>query len=81
VNAQRAWDADARGLGRKKPDNWRNIVTVYPSQDAIAKADELATLTGLSRTKAITAALEVMDPRTTARQHIERHIAEEGKSA
>jgi hypothetical protein len=59
----------------------RPRITVFISEDAIAKADELATLTGLSRTKAITAALEVMDPRTTARQHIERHIAEEGKSA
>jgi hypothetical protein len=59
----------------------RPRVTLDLSQAAVNKADELATLTGLSRTKAITAALESMDPRQMARQHIERHIAEEGKTA
>lgn len=59
----------------------RPRITVDMSPAAVAKADELATLTGLSRTKAITAALEVMDPRQMARQHVEQRIADEGKSA
>ena len=50
-------------------------VSLDLSAAAVDKADALAALTGQSRTKAITTALEAMEPRQTARLYFDRQLS------
>lgn len=59
----------------------RPRVTLEMSQEAVAKADALAALTGQSRTKAISTALESLDPRQAARLFFDRQLERGGDTA